>query len=1174
MNITLNKPYKMERSPGSFKLESLQRGSQIGSFTLLEPIGQGGEATVWSGWDDRESRVVALKIVTLADADAKSSASISNNFRRQVHLLASLDHPHILPLYEFGSTEEHFYFAMRYNSAGSLVNLLAKGPLPLEEVMRLSAQLCYALEYLHKLGILHRDIKPSNVLLDWQQRAYLSDFGLAKQLLQETRPLHTGRGTGPYAPYEQHALLSAVPQSDIYSLGVMIYEMLAGKLPWDGSESLALRQGKGLEELPALAEINPALPHQLISVLRSMTAFDWQNRPESARQALHWLVEAVRGHTNSDVDALVRPIPAPDEDERLLQDARPMLEFFVRGWRSEQDEFPARITHLAVIDAALSKNEQFRRSLNDLQRTFLLRGALAYDYHLEYWRQQAGETQTRLRACIDAIRNETDESAIERALALLLGESSPPGELENVTQGVLERLVEIAANSHNWNLRQEALAALERLAPRKSNWQAVGISEQSDAKLAALVFDESSLEKQAARLVGRLHSLKAVQDIIQHNEAGKQNQVLAALKEIRLSAGHLPRQAPASLRLHIAALQMRDQILEDRGGVSLPRLLIGFAAGMLVVLMMVSGLFWQQSAQFRDILLEPQPLSNIVTIVAVDDASLGRYGRWDSWPRSLHAELVDRLRQAGAKAIVFDFLFDSPTGEDDLLIQAMQRSGNVALPVLCQGDAYLDQPGVVRFKECIQPQPALLAAAAATGHANVLHDPDGYVRRVPTAIEVNGSRVPGLALAALQVFLGASQPAGGVQGSGSSALIPGGGVLKFAGRQIPVDSSGGMEIYYAGPPASPGKTTFQTVSYMDVLDGHVPAGLFKDKIVLVGITATAEPDRYLTPVSRGRPMYGIEILANMVESIWTGRFIYHPSTVTSAAILICLGMLTALLCVRPWLGIFGAAGVAVLYFLLVSWLFDLSGIMLDLFYPWLAIAVSYVTVTAYRYSVETRQRRKVLQLLEKRVRPETAQAALRAVQKGTVSLEGRVQEVTLLIAGLRGYNELARLYPPEVVLQATERLWNIFFQSVLELDGAVAGQEGEQATVFFNAPLPQADHARRAVMSAVSARNRLADYHRSLPADHPHRKIDLSFGVSAGKAIVGSAGPAGSHKYAVMGRPVFMASQLAALGNAGQILMDGVAYEKTGGTVPAVQVRSIPALDGGERKIIYEATLQ
>ena len=171
----------------------------------------------------------------------------------------------------------------------------------------------------------------------------------------------------------------------------------------------------------------------------------------------------------------------------------------------------------------------------------------------------------------------------------------------------------------------------------------------------------------------------------------------------------------------------------------------------------------------------------------------------------------------------------------------------------------------------------------------------------------------------------------------------------------------------------------------------------------------------------------------------------------------------------------------------------------------------------------------------------------------------------MLIAGLRGYNELASLYSPEVVLQATEQLWNIFFESVLEMDGTVAGQAGEQATVFFNAPLPQADHARRAVMSAVSARDRLADYRRALPANHPHRKIDLSFGVSSGRAIVGSADSAGSSKYTVMGKPVYMALQLSTMGNPGQILMDGVAYEKTGGTVAAA--RSVRYQSGmGERK--------
>ena len=116
-------------------------------------------------------------------------------------------------------------------------------------------------------------------------------------------------------------------------------------------------QGKGLVELPALAEVNPALPGQLTEVLRRLTAFDWHHRPDSASQALHWLVEAARGRTKIDIDELVQPISMPSEAELLLQDARPMLDWFITGWRSEQDEFPARLTHLALIDAAVNQDE-------------------------------------------------------------------------------------------------------------------------------------------------------------------------------------------------------------------------------------------------------------------------------------------------------------------------------------------------------------------------------------------------------------------------------------------------------------------------------------------------------------------------------------------------------------------------------------------------------------------------------------------------------------------------------------------------------------------------------------------------------------------------------------------------------------------------------------------------
>jgi serine/threonine protein kinase len=207
--------------------QELKRGYQLGIYTLLEQIGRGGEAVVWSGFDTVRKRIVAVKVISTIRDDPAAASMVPANFEREVHLVASLEHPHILPMYEFGMADTFSYFVMAYKGLGTLVKRINRGPLPLAEVAQTAREVLSALAYLHQRGIVHRDIKPSNILLDSQGRTYLADFGLAKELSQSTMVLHTGRGTGPYAPYEQQTYNSITQQSDIYSLGVVLYEMLA-----------------------------------------------------------------------------------------------------------------------------------------------------------------------------------------------------------------------------------------------------------------------------------------------------------------------------------------------------------------------------------------------------------------------------------------------------------------------------------------------------------------------------------------------------------------------------------------------------------------------------------------------------------------------------------------------------------------------------------------------------------------------------------------------------------------------------------------------------------------------------------------------------------------------------------------------------------------------------------
>ena len=170
--------------------QSLRAGYQMEDFVLLEELGRGGEAAVWSGWDQTRQRVVAVKLIPTAGTQP---ALISADFERQVHLIASFSHPNILPLYRFGTSSEFYYFTMRYATGGSVTDLLRQGPLTVQHTLCLAADIVSALDYLHSQRIVHRDLKPSNILLDAEGRAYLTDFGLARRLTEDTLRC-TGRG--------------------------------------------------------------------------------------------------------------------------------------------------------------------------------------------------------------------------------------------------------------------------------------------------------------------------------------------------------------------------------------------------------------------------------------------------------------------------------------------------------------------------------------------------------------------------------------------------------------------------------------------------------------------------------------------------------------------------------------------------------------------------------------------------------------------------------------------------------------------------------------------------------------------------------------------------------------------------------------------------------------------
>ena len=1114
----------------------IQRGFQLGAYTLLEQIGKGGEAVVWSALDSMRKRLVAIKLMLADENDPVAASMVPANFEREVHLVASLEHPHILPMYEFGMAESFSYFVMAYKGFGTVQGWLADGSLSLLKVARTAKQILSALAYLHARGIVHRDIKPSNILLDSQKRVYLADFGLAKQLSQSTMALHTGRGTGPYAPYEQQAYHSITQQSDFFSLGVVLYQMITGELPWLGQFSLATMQKHEGAMLPDLTEEDVENAAAITAVLHQFTAFRWQDRPQTAEAAYALLYQALPEPIQAELGPTLRATQMMEE-KFVAQDAVYLCKHYLAEWQAERP-FPASLTHLAFMAVHYGR---FPDELDEASYPFLLRGALVHEYEAAQWWQHTFAPELRWEASLATLAAE-DEAVMGRVLALLLREPAGTVPASVKARASLEKLLDLGTSSSEWRVRRDALKALLHLLPPSAGWQEVGLSASGDRRLAHLALESSSHGKQAVAIMARLQSETAVHTLVEAAASENAEQAFDILQQLQARVGSLPAMLPGAVRWRLLGRRLRQQLLEDQEGLSLARAVLGLLAGLVMTVLLLLGLFSVPAAQMQDVLLAPYPVSDIVTIVEVDDASLAQYGRWDQWPRSLHAQLINQLSAAGAQTIVFDFVFEAETADDAQLAAAMAAAGNVVQPLLVQGDAYHDLQGQLRYEGVVLPQSALVAASAALGHTGILHDEDGYIRRLPTIISADGQQYSSLALAALANYLGGGLPEG----------VAVNGRLTAVGRHIPVDPDGELQIYYAGPPAQSGQTTFNMVRYQDVLAGTVPDALLRNKIVLVGITATAEPDRYLTPVSDGRPMYGVEILANVIESIWSEKFIRVPGTAVRQFVLLLLGLLVGLVSARPIAGLLFTLGIAGLYFLLVGWLFDATGIMLDLYFPFATIGLSYLVVTAYRYAIEVRRRREMIGLFASNVTPAMAQATLEAVRQGDLNLSGQEQSLTVLLVGLRGQVAYAAQHDPMDVLAMLNFFRRKITETMLAFEGSIIYSEQGETLAAFNVPLPQDDHAWRAVQAARALRDELRRYRASLPEGHSHLDVQFGFVVNTGQAIVGYSGTPGHGSFTVLGELVDVAGKMLIAAEDDQIVLGELSQAET-----AVHIQSV-----------------
>ena len=219
---------------------SFDAGDAFAGYRIIERVGAGGMATVYKAYQQRLDRHVAIKVLheTFAQDD-----SFLERFEREARIVARLEHPHIVPIYDYAKDQDQPYFVMKFIEGGTLKRRLIKRGLGIEEILRMMNALADALTYAHEKGVLHRDIKPSNILIDQRDLPYISDFGLARiaQVGDSTISHDLMIGTPFYiSPEQARGERQLGPATDVYSFGVILYELLTSQLPFSAETPYAI----------------------------------------------------------------------------------------------------------------------------------------------------------------------------------------------------------------------------------------------------------------------------------------------------------------------------------------------------------------------------------------------------------------------------------------------------------------------------------------------------------------------------------------------------------------------------------------------------------------------------------------------------------------------------------------------------------------------------------------------------------------------------------------------------------------------------------------------------------------------------------------------------------------------------------------------------------------------
>ena len=565
-------------------------------------------------------------------------------------------------------------------------------------------------------------------------------------------------------------------------------------------------------------------------------------------------------------------------------------------------------------------------------------------------------------------------------------------------------------------------------------------------------------------------------------------------------------------------------------------------------------------------------------IAAIDEKSLTELGRWP-WARSTIAKLADTLKENGARAVGFDVVFAEPdensslvqlaeisreiksigtvdprirklidekkkeADTDTILAKSIKRAGNVTLGYFfytIQRDIghlskseieeaaesisdfkyqlvrYIGKPyrNPVMKAFAVAPNIRLLSKAAENaGYFNAFPDVDGTNRWSPLVAKFGDSFYPPLSIAVLEQYKDWPM---------LSVVIAEYGIerIEIGDIAIPTDEAGRIFINYLGPTG-----TFPHYSVTDIIHGRLDKDIFKDKIVLLGATATGIFDLRVTPFSPVFP--GIEIHATVIDNILHQNFIRRPgwTAIIDIFAIIFLGLISVpvLSRVKAVTGLLFTLVLVVVYIFINRYVFIGYNLWLNLVYPVFTMLVVYVGITVYRYITEEREKKKIRGTFQYYLSGSVIEEMLKDPSK--LKLGGEKKDLSVLFSDIRGFTTISEKLSPEDLVHLLNEYLTVMTDLVFKNGGLLDKYMGDAVMAVFGAPLDEPDHPMSSCRTALSMMEELRKLQKKW-ADEGQPVLDIGIGINTGDMVVGNMGSKMRFDYTVMGDNVNLGSRL------------------------------------------------